>query len=191
MGIFYLIYRIGECGVRRHWRLFVTITPLLRSMEATCHGQVCIVVLVVYQCLLHLLYVLAICMYVLWCLERTGVVNACCTGHLCWLYVVLGVHLVLSVLAALVVCVATCVCIVVLVAHLVLSVLAALGICVGYMWCLERTYMLALCIVGCLARTWCKREVALVKFHTFPISYGVTGHKMYFVRYVRFDLRQS
>ena len=106
-GIFYLIYRIGECGVRRRWRLFVTITPLLRSMEGTCHGQVCIMVLVV---------------------------------------------------------------------HLELSVLAALGICVGYMRCLEHTYMLAICIVGCLARTWCKRGVVLVKFQTFPISYGVTGY---------------
>ena len=41
-------------------------------------------------------------------------------------------------------------------AHLVLSVLAALGICVGYMWC-KSTYVLAICVVGCLARTWCKR----------------------------------
>ena len=30
-GIFYLVYRVGECGVGRHWRLLVTITPLLRS----------------------------------------------------------------------------------------------------------------------------------------------------------------
>ena len=75
-GIFYLIYRIGECGVRRHWRLFVAITPLLQSMEGTCYGQVCIVVIV---------------------------------------------------------------------AHLVLSVLAALVIFVGYMWCLECTYVLAIC----------------------------------------------
>ena len=57
-----------------------------------------------------------------------------------------------------------------------LSVLAALGICVCYMWCLECTYVLAICIVGCLVCTWCKRGVALVKFQTFPISYGVTGH---------------
>ena len=106
-GIFYLIYLIGECGVRRHWKLFVTITPLLQSMEGTCHRQVCIVVL--------------------------------------------G-------------------------AHLVLSVLTVLGICVCYMWFLEHTYVLAICIVGCLARTWCKMGVALVKFQTFPISYGVTGH---------------
>ena len=47
------------------------------------------------------------------------------------LIVVLVVHLVLSVLAALVVRIATCVCFVVLVAHLVLSVLAVLDICVG------------------------------------------------------------
>ena len=39
-------------------------------------------------------------------------------------------------------------------------------------------YVLAICIVGCLAHTWCKRGVALVKFQTFPISYGVTY--MYF-----------
>ena len=36
-------------------------------------------------------------------------------------------------------------------------------------------YVLALCKVGCLGRTRCKRGVALVKFQTFPISYGVTG----------------
>ena len=47
-SVFYLLYWIGECGVGRHWRLFVTITPLLQSMESTCHGQVCIVVLVVH-----------------------------------------------------------------------------------------------------------------------------------------------
>ena len=28
-GIFYLVYRIGECGVGRHWRLLVKIIPLL------------------------------------------------------------------------------------------------------------------------------------------------------------------
>ena len=93
--------------MRHHCRLFVTITPLLRTMEGICLGQVCFVVLVV---------------------------------------------------------------------HLVLSVLAALGICVGYMWCLESTYMLAICIVGCLVCTWCKMGVALVKFQKFPISYRVTGH---------------
>ena len=83
-----------------------------------------------------------------------GAVSACCTWHMCWLYV----------------------CVVVLGAYLVLSVLTALGICVGYMWFLERTYVLAICIVGCLACTWCKRGVALVKFQNFPISYGVMGH---------------
>ena len=31
-GIIYLGYRIGECGVGRHWRLSVTITPLIRCM---------------------------------------------------------------------------------------------------------------------------------------------------------------
>ena len=34
-------------------------------------------------------------------------------------------------------------------------------------------HMLALCRVGCLL---CKKRVALAKFQTFPISYGVTGH---------------
>ena len=75
-GILYLIYQIAECGVRHHWRLFVTITPLLQSMEGTCHGQACIVVFE---------------------------------------------------------------------AHLVLSVLAALVVCVGYMWYLECTYVLPIC----------------------------------------------
>ena len=64
-------------------------------------------------------------------------------------------------------------------APLVLSVLAAIGICVGHMnlWCLEHTwyyFVLAICIVGCLEHTWCKRGVVLVKFKTFPISYGAT-----------------
>ena len=51
-----------------------------------------------------------------------GAVSACCTCRMCWLYV----------------------CVVLLGAYLVLSVLAALGICVGYMWCLERIYVLVL-----------------------------------------------
>ena len=105
-GIFYLIYRIGECGVRCHWKLFVTINPLLQSMEGTCHGQVCIVVLVVHLVLSELA-ALVVCVAICMCCgawnapgdwSAPGAVNACCTGHMCWLYVVLGVHLVLSVL---------------------------------------------------------------------------------------------
>ena len=62
------------------------------------------------QCLLHLSYVLAICMCCgAW--SAPGAVSACCTWHMCWLYVGLGVHL--------------CVGYVVLGAHL----------CVGYMYC--------------------------------------------------------
>ena len=128
--IFYLIYWIGECDVRRHWSLFVTITPLLQSMEGTCHRLVCIVVLAVH--LVHnepyvLLYML-LHVYVLWCLLRTWccqcllhlsyvlAICMCCgawSALMCWLYV----------------------CVVVLGAHL----------CVGYIWCLERTYVLAIC----------------------------------------------
>ena len=85
-GIFYLIYCIGECGVRLHWRLFVTITSLLQSMEGTCHGHVCIVVLVMYL-VLSVLALLVVCVATCVCV------------------VVLVAHLVLSVLAALVVCV--------------------------------------------------------------------------------------
>ena len=48
--------------------------------------------------------------------------------------VVVGAHLVLSVLAALVICVGY-VCVVMLGVHLVLSVLAALVVCLGYMCC--------------------------------------------------------
>ena len=40
----------------------------------------------------------------------------------------------------------------------------------------RRTYVLAICKVGYLGCTRCKRGVALVKFQTFPISYVVTGH---------------
>ena len=59
-----------------------------------------------------------------------GAVSACCTCRMCWQYVcvvVLGAHLVLSVLAALGHLCCLCVCVVELGAHLVLSVLAALG----------------------------------------------------------------
>ena len=45
-------------------------------------------------------------------------------------------------------------CFVVLGAHLVPSVLAALGICVGYMWCWERTYVLAICGAGSAPMCW-------------------------------------
>ena len=53
--------------------LFVAITPVLRSMEGICHGQVHIVVLGVHL-VLSVLAELGICvgyMYVLWCLECT------------------------------------------------------------------------------------------------------------------------
>ena len=40
--------------------LFVTLTPLLQSMEGACHGQVCIVVLVVYL-VLSVLAALVVC----------------------------------------------------------------------------------------------------------------------------------
>ena len=80
-----------------------------------------------------------------------GAVSAYCTCRIYWLYVLwcertwcsqclLHLSYVLAI------------CVVVLGAHLVLSVLAAL------------IYMLAICEVGCLARTSCKRGVALVKF---------------------------
>ena len=121
--------------MRCHWRLFVTITPLLQSMESTCHRQVCIVVLV--HLVLSMLAALVICvgyMYVLWCLERTW----CCQ---CLLHLVLSVLAVPGAVSAC--CTWCCQCLL----HLVLSVLAALGICVGYMWCLERIYVLVICIV--------------------------------------------
>ena len=68
---------------------------------------------------------------------------------------------------------------------LVLSVLAALGTCVGYMcvlaiyvccgaWSAPGVVSAVICvgyIVGCLAHTWCKRGVALVKFQS---CYGLT-----------------
>ena len=90
-GIFYLIYWIGECGVRCHWRLFVTITPLLPSATDRC---VLWCLLRTWCChyLLHLSYVLAICMCCgAW--SAPGAVSSCCTWHMCWLYVVLGAHL--------------------------------------------------------------------------------------------------
>ena len=52
----------------------------------------------------HLSYVSSICVYCgAW--SAPNAVSACCTWHVCWLYVcivVLGAHLVLSVLAALI-----------------------------------------------------------------------------------------
>ena len=86
---------VGQCCVI----LFITITPLLQSMEGTCHGLVCIVVLgthlvlLVLACtvvlgahlVLSVLTALVICvcsMCVLWCMKRTC---ACCTWHMCWL----------------------------------------------------------------------------------------------------------
>ena len=146
------------------------------------------------QYLLHLSYVCVYCGA--W--SAPGAVSACGTCRMCWLYVcivvlrarlvlsllhlayvlcfvVLGAHLVLSACCSCRMC-WLYVCVVVLGEHLVLSVLAAHGIYVCYVWCFERTYVLAICIVGCLAHTWCEMGVALVKFQTFPISYGVTGH---------------
>ena len=162
----FIPHAVSVLCVLRYVMLFVTITPLLRAMECSYHRQVCIVVLVVHL-VLSVLAALVVC--VMFC----GAGSA----PMCWLYVcvvVLGAHLVLSVLAALGICVMFCgagsvpMCwlYVVLGAHL----------CVSYMWCWEHTYVLAICIVGCLAHTWCQRGVALVKFQTFSISYGVTGH---------------
>ena len=118
------MYRIGECGVGRHWRLLVTITPLLRSMYGSG---------------------------ILWCLTGTWCYECLLHCYLCWLYV----------------------CMVVLDRHLV--------VCVGYIFvCAVPVFSacctVAICEVGCLARTSCKRGVALVKFQTFSISCGVTGH---------------
>ena len=67
------------------------------------------------------------------CIVVLGAFSACCTWHMCWLYV----------------------CVVVLGVHQVLSVLVALGIYVGYIsgaWSVPgAVYVLAICIVGCLA----------------------------------------
>ena len=71
-----------EYSIPCHWRLFVIITTLLRSMEGTYHGQMCIAMLVAH---LVLSVLAALVMYV----------------PTCMCIVVLGVHLVLSVLAAL------------------------------------------------------------------------------------------
>ena len=142
--------------MRHHWRLFVTITPLLRSKEGTCYGQVCIVVLVDCQCLLHLSYVLAMCMCALWYLKRTwccqcllhwasvlaicgawgapGAVSACCTCRMCWLYVCMCCGAWSSPGDVSACCTGhLCWLYVVLGVYLVLSVLAALVVCVGYM----------------------------------------------------------
>ena len=75
--IFYLLIRTGD-----HLRFFVTITPMLPSMEGTYHRQECIVVFVVHLMLLVLTAFVV-------CVAR------------CVYIVVLGAHLVLSELAAL------------------------------------------------------------------------------------------
>ena len=67
-GIFYLLYRIGECGVRRHWRLFCnnnSPAPIYRGYlprTGVYFGACC----------------------------APGAVRACRTWHLCWLYIFVG-----------------------------------------------------------------------------------------------------
>ena len=68
-----------------------------------------------------------------------GTVSICCTWHMCWLYV----------------------CVVVLGAHLVLSVLTALGICVCYMWSLECTHVLAICGAWSAPMCWLYVELGV------------------------------
>ena len=123
-GYIYLVYRIGECGMGRYWRLVATITPLLRSM---CGSGIlwCLTGTWCCYCLLHLAYVLAISVY-------GGAWQT--PGHMCCY-------------------------------RFVYAVLVFSACCT-----------VAICEVGCLARTWCKSGVALVNFQTFPISCGVTGH---------------
>ena len=75
-----------------------------------------------------------------------GKASACCTRRMCWLYVKYGGAWRPPGKAS--------------------------ACCTRRMCWL---YVLVLCKVGCLGRTRCKRGVALVKFQTFPISYGVTG----------------
>ena len=73
-GIFYLIYWIGECGVRRHWRLVCN-----NHSPARIYGG----------------YLLRTGVYCgTW--RAPGAVSACCIWHMCWLYVVLRAHLCLG-----------------------------------------------------------------------------------------------
>ena len=93
--------------------LAICVCGVLDRHLVICVGYMCVWCLTgtwCCQCWLHWAYVLAICMCCgAW--SAPSAVSACCTLHMCCL----------------------CVCVVVLGAHLVLSVLAALGICVGYM----------------------------------------------------------
>ena len=123
--------------MRCHWRLFVTITPLLRSMEGTCHGQVCRVVLVVHL-VLSVLAALGLGHTPLF-IPRT--VSVLCVLHC---DVVCNNHSPTPIYGGYlprtgVYCGVCCV---------VLSVLAALGMSIGYMWCMEHIYVLAICLWG-------------------------------------------
>ena len=87
--LLFILRIVSVLCVLRCVMLFVTITPLLRSMEGTCHGQVCIVVLVAHL-VLSVLAALGICVGYMWCFMW-------CLEHLCVGYMycgVLGVHLV-------------------------------------------------------------------------------------------------
>ena len=48
-----------------------------------------------------------------------------------------------------------------------------LYLCIVVLGTRGAVYVLPIFIVGCLAHTWCKRGVTLVKFKTFPIFYGI------------------
>ena len=102
----YILPPISDWGVWHETTLevVVTMTPLLRSMEGTCHEQVCVVVLGAHL-VLSVLAALVACigyMYLLWCLERTwyclcllywAYVLAICgalSAPMCWLCVLWG-----------------------------------------------------------------------------------------------------
>ena len=107
----------------------------------------------------------ALGIYVMFCgaWSAPGAVSACCTWHMCWLYVVLGAHL----------CVGYMYC-------------GVLG-CVGYMYC---------GVLGCVGYMYCGVLVAQegsgpCKIPKFSHLLGSYGTYTYFVRHVRIDLRQS
>ena len=99
-----------------------------------CVGYVCVVVLGVHLVLLVLAALVCveyICVYCgAW--SAPGSVSACCTCHLCWLCVCCGLECTWCCQCLLHLSYVLAICVVVR-AHLVLSVLAALVVCVGYM----------------------------------------------------------
>ena len=84
-GIFYLIYRIAECGVRCHWRLFVTIIPALiyegYLPRTVVYCGACCAPGAVSACCTCNVFAISMCCGA-W--SAPGAVSACCSWYMCY-----------------------------------------------------------------------------------------------------------